>query len=367
MINILTFINTYNYGSVLQAYALNSYMNANVGETNTIYYDLASAKTISIAKRIKIWLGRMMYIRPWLSREKKFNQFINTNIKMNKQRFKSAQELRKFPFSMQDTYIVGSDQCWCELERKEFFLDFVESKRKYAYAISLGENLINQEGFNKIKEYTREFKKVSFRELYSVQQYEKQNKQIVDYCIDPVFLLEKDSYVSLCKKSANYENYRKKKYICVYAIYGSEKMQEFLDEMQKKTNYEVVLIGGLREKIYASKMSFIRDAGVEDFLCFIYNAEYVVTDSFHATAFSIIFEKEFYSFTRCEGNSRIGNLLSYLKINERIKSDSGNVCTELSKIDYTNVNSILYEKDGVLEKSRKYLEDIKKDIQENDI
>lgn len=344
MIHILTFLNTYNYGSVLQAYALNRFMNEQVGETKTIYYDLSTFD-------IKALIARLLFLKPYLTRERKFRKFIHSHISLEDKKFKRYEELENyFCNRVEDFYIVGSDQCWIDLSRKEFFLDFVETKNKYAYALSLGEMDLDNDAWQLIGDKIKKFKKISFRESYSSKEYYEIFGADVPTCIDPVFLLDAKEYKEIMYKSKYYINSPEKKYLLVYLIHANEESKEYVKKIMETRGLECILIGGMKNKLGLKNVRFIRDAGIEDFLALIGGADYIATDSFHMTAFSLILKKQFISFTYKE-KSRIKNLLAYMKMEDRI------ICSEaiLSDIDYENQGSVYEICSETIGKSKQYL------------
>ncbi len=124
--HIMTFINRYNYGSVLQAYALNRFLRESMIDADTIYYDLGGRKDLPVKVKLKLLLSRIVYFIPITQREKKFSNFIQRNIPLScgGHVFLSPSDLEMHEWSSEDIFIVGSDQCWCELNRKEIFSEF---------------------------------------------------------------------------------------------------------------------------------------------------------------------------------------------------------------------------------------------------
>lgn len=349
--HILTFINHYNYGSVLQAYALNRFINSVGIDSDTIYYDLSFGENIPLKTKIKILLTKTLFFFPTYNRKCKFAKFIRERIKLldGGKAYKSYNDLEQRCWSEDDVFIVGSDQCWCELNRDEFFLDFVYKKKKIAYGVSMGDCLLEQETIDEIRKKTIDFFAISVREQY----HQKQFGNTVSLCIDPVFLLSSKEWINIANIKASFKI--PSEYIFVYTIYGSSQMNAFLKNLSKETGLPILLVGGVRKKVNLPKVRFIRDAGLEEWLYLIKNAKFVVTDSFHATAFSILFEKNIFPFSKGK-ISRIDNLLSYFDL-EKIAIHPDTEPSMNIYIDYCSVKQRIDLNDGIVNFSQKWLID----------
>ena len=133
--------------------------------------------------------------------------------------------------------------------------------------------------------------------------------------LDPVFLLTKNDWLSLFPDSRPI----KEKYILVYHLFAeSEGLTEFVLGESKKKGLKIVAINDRNRTNYANIQ--VNDAGPIEFIHLIANAEMVVADSFHATAFSIIFNKDFHVFYRFPNISRMEDLLNSLGIKDRLNS-----------------------------------------------
>ena len=353
MIHIITFVNTYNYGSVLQAYALNKYINSNICEAKTIYFDLSSFSNMKLNEYLKKQLIKYMFYKDYRKKRRKFVNFIEEYIHLESKKFNSFKSLQKYHFNKNDIYIVGSDQCWCELERDAFFLDFVDSKNKYTYALSLGDNDISKNEFKYIENKTQNFKSLSFREKYSSKQYFEITKKKSNVHIDPTFLLLERDYDNILQKSM-FSDRNLGDYVLVYCIRSNKKMNEYIKHLLAKKT-KIILIGGMVNKLDTKEVKYYRDLGIEDFLYLVKYAKEIVADSFHAIVFSIIFKKQFKAFVHKRKNTRIENLLSMFDLNERIVKDDFNI----SDIDYSQ-DKFIFENLDIVHESKRYLKNILK-------
>ena len=164
--------------------------------------------------------------------------------------------------------------------------------------------------------------------------------------MDPVFLLSKETWLNMA-----YEVDKKQKYIFVYDFDGNELIKEIALKVAKKKSLKIYTVF---KSDYSDKV--IKGMGPIDFISYIKNAEFVISNSFHGTAFSIIFEKQFIVVNRKEEiNTRMRDLLTILKIENRLINENYNFDLINKNIDYTVVNRAIKLK---VKSSKEYLENI---------
>lgn len=234
-----------------------------------------------------------------------------------------------------DAFITGSDQVWnCQKGLyKPFFLDFVEDNvKKFSYAASMGKATVKPE-------YQDEFKHLIER-LDSVSVREEQIKRLLteefgiasSVVCDPVFLLKQEEWKRIIQDVKEVVGY---KYIFVFTTEMTDDFKRTLQAIKKAARLKIVAmrwIPGITDKV-------LLDIGPLQFLKCISGSELVVTNSFHATAFSILFEKNFYSVLHRTRGERLINLLGKLNLSERIVNSSTSLdATVLNNIHYENVS-----------------------------
>ena len=161
---------------------------------------------------------------------------------------------------------------------------------------------------------------------------------------DPAFLLSKEDWSRFC-----YPINKSKKYILYYNLLTSKEGDRLVEMLKKKWGYDVVEVtGSVRSKKFGKR--YVQTADAFKFISLIKDAEFVVTSSFHGTAFSIIFEKQFYATGFGERVGRVKSLLSLLHIEERLISDVDSLPGD--KIDYISVSKGLTK---LLLKSKDYI------------
>lgn len=342
----ITYHNVYNYGAVLQAYALqqaqqklsveNVIINFSHEKNKMLHRIKGTSIKIMIVDSIRLLETIKDYI-PIRRRCRRFEAFTNTKLCLTRS-YKTLQDLKENP-PQADLYLAGSDQLWnvSIVIRAAFFLDFGSPETiRASYAVSMGSCYIPEQYKKIIKEYLTKFNVISVREMKAKETIEallKQEGKIKVHC-DPVFLLSKEEWSDLAVPRRS-----KDKYILCIPLAGHPRLNEALKKLKQLTGYRIVI---LKTDVFTRVKGdyAVKDASPEEYLYLIQYAEYVLTTSFHATAFSILFQVKFFSFLSCAA-TRITSLLENLGLEDRIVEGIGDVHT--GNIDYTKANHILQE------------------------
>lgn len=315
---ILTFQNANNYGAVLQAYALQKYLNENNINCEFINYNMVENKDINKKEIIIFKLkNKFIFIKNIniYIKQKKFDEFRKKYLKINSKEYYNDKAIYNNKFDY-DLYIVGSDQVWNSKitnNSKVFFLTFADSKIKISYGASFGHDVLNKEEKENVKNYLKDFDAISVREKQVVNKLKNITKKEIYDVVDPVFLLETEKWDEIMKKIKI-----NKKYIFIYLMEENKEVYKILNSINKDFKYEVIYISNhnLELKNYNSKK--LKKVGPREFIYLIKNSEYVITNSFHGTAFSIIFEKKFWVIGHSKYNARIQNLINLILENNKI-------------------------------------------------
>ena len=357
-IGIITFHNAINYGAVLQAFALQETLEElNVSceildyrckKLNRIYNPLY-IKSFSIRN---ILIG-FVYLPFRLIKFLKFCNFRKRNLNLTKRKYdiKSIKDSNK-EF---DAFITGSDQVW-NLGITDFdttyMLDFVsENCKKNSYAASLGglENISTNE-MQIYKKNLQTFRNLSLREEKSAQFISNLLNRNIYTSIDPVFLLSEEKW-----KSFLGQRKVKKPYIFMYCLHESD-VFKCAYNIKKQTNLNLVYIPNTLKKKIAAKGYFT--ASIEDFLNFICYADYVVTDSFHTAALSVIFKKNVkivLNKHKQEFNLRLISLAEAMNITDSVIENVEDKFKICQNTNYNNFNEL---KGDLVNKSIQYLRKI---------
>lgn len=344
-IKIITIHAMHNPGSVFQAYALQEYLKE---DNNVEIIDYRPDYFYSEGNKLKLLIKKIIYGNSYKSRNQKFTKFIDTYMQLT-DKYHSFDDLKKANISS-DLFIVGSDQLWntdfpCGNDLA-FYLKFVKDGVKISYSTSVGKRIIDEKNKKVLENNLTDFKKISVREKSTSIILEEMLKRDINWACDPVFLLKKEKYM----KFINNESPFSKKYVVIYLAPKSKILDSIVQYYKEKGLY-VILAGGVTKRCYCNK--HIIDVGPEDFLNLIYHAEFVVSSSFHATAFCHIFHKEFITIIPQKNGERITSLLEQTELTNRGVKDK----IDFNEINETIIWSNVEEKLGeYIDNSKDYLE-----------
>lgn len=362
-IGILSFHDSRNYGAILQIYALKKTLEKFDVEVSIIDYSVIENEfCFSLDKEIKnkgLILGvakygfyKLFVKKAMNSKRQKFLDFTKKYLNLS-MRYNSINEFeQKNDF---DIIICGSDQIWNPEITKGFdrmmFCDLQNKRiKKYSYAASVGDvKIIDTVKYKKdFFELIENFDKVSVREKELGEFINKNSNIKPIVTLDPTLLLNAEEY-DLIEDIRTHNQ----KYILIYQLARYDKSIEIAKTLSKEKDLKIIEIVNNPYLIKRNKyMEF--DTSVPEFLDLFKNAEYVITNSFHGTVFSIIFRKNFYTIASRTRNSRIINLLNVLNLNDRLLLEDNNDFTRES-INYDEVNQLI-EKERKI--SIEYLRDI---------
>ena len=366
MVGTITYHRAINYGAVLQTYALqkvldklgidNEVIDYRARHIEWVYKPFCMRKVNNIYDFIKVIKGAPIKNR----KRKQFYKFIKNNIRLSSKSYTSktigdSNNIYRY-------FVTGSDQVFnfaCSNYDKNYFLDFVkDDKRKHSYAASFGFDNAPKKDVEKYKKMLTGFENLSVREKQGV----KIVKEIADKdaveVLDPTLLISADEWRAIVKNIPKYD----KKYILIYALKPSERLMDFANELKRLTGYDMIFMKDALAKegqnILSEDVKYVKDVDPFEFVSYFANAEYIITNSFHGTAFSINFNKKFFTEfldPALKVNSRLENILNMFDLKSRKLDSLDNL--SLDDIDYTGVNRILEERKEV---SLEYLKEVVK-------
>lgn len=359
----LTTYDVYNYGASLQAYALQQYIKKRGCESELINYqpDYLTRKydytwVNPESKMSRYAVTRIVYRclkylqrQTTMGRKRAFDTF-HKNYLLQGTRYRTHQELTDNP-PIADAYIVGSDQIWNTFyetgQDGAFYLDFVKSGVKASYAASFSYTEISSEWQEKISTWLKSFDKISVRECHGVDILKSMGLD-GKWVLDPVFLLSDDQWKNVM---TSFE--KKEKYLLLYDFENNKDLKHFCIQYAKEKGLKIYSINDTYPCRYADRN--FSSAGPREFLSLIYNCDAFVSNSFHGTAFSIIFRKPVFVFNRVRHkvNSRMESLTSLFKIGDCIVEPQSDYTKYINKeFDFEQINAIrLHEVD----KSKEYI------------
>lgn len=316
----------YNYGASLQAYALATYLLKQGHEVELINYlppyqtrmynyrwvnPESRASRYGIA-RVLYRVAKFAQRMTTLKRKKVFDEFNFRTLRATDTIYRSYEELKANPPEA-DLYIVGSDQVWNVLYEAgrdaAFFLEFVQHGRKASYAASFSYLELDEANRKRIAASLVKFEGVAVREYQGRDLLATMGIESV-WVLDPVFLLPLSEWNRLAAETDDGRYATSEKYILVYDFERNDELRDFAKEYARRNGWRIYAITDKRPLSYADRN--FRDAGPKEFVRMIANCEAVVSNSFHGTAFAIMYHKPFYVFGRHRHrvNSRMESLLA---------------------------------------------------------
>ena len=251
-----------------------------------------------------------------------------------------------------DTFLIGSDQVWnygiSKNFGKCFYFDFVEeSKKKIAYAVSFGHgtDFAPYEKRKEIAKLMSHFDGISTRESDGVRLCRDSYGIAATQVLDPVFLADPAIYTPLIEKSTHNE---KEPFLATYILDPTpEKREAILHLAHELGDIKIVnMLDGLpwtfeKNKKLMDLPNCITNLLVEDWLYFISNCRYLITDSCHGASFGLIFKKDFVAITnRHRGISRFKSLSELFGCENRVVNDPHKILTDKSLLQHIDYSAI---------------------------
>lgn len=349
-IGVLTFSNALNLGAALQAFSLQKTLEQMGHDTDLIDYQCpaidAMHKLLPVLKAgltVKARIYNLIYNLVFFPRRLNYKRF-QRGLKKSK---KYSRETISASNGVYDVFITGSDQVFnLKLTGNDssYYLDFVQSGKKVSYAASLGVYLPERK--QDYQNYLKSFDHLSVRENASAQLFQQEMGIAAEVVPDPVFLHTSEEWKALL----GIREKKREKYILVYSLVEDKGLYEIANKIAKEKGYQIyVITKALRPMGKADK--YLRNAGPYEFVELMAGAEYVVTNSFHGTAFSLIFKKQFTVLLPQTVPDRIENLLRAVNLLERAISTVKDIPG--SGINYAEIEDLI---DRMKETGIDYLE-----------
>ncbi|MBQ8260299.1 MAG: polysaccharide pyruvyl transferase family protein [Clostridia bacterium] len=338
-VGILTFPNSTSYGATLQMYALYRTVNKLGHSASVINYHNEYMKAYkhtlgsgSLTARLKRRASYFMHSRLY----RNFRSFEKRNMSfLPEKSFSDKSKLVSIGGGL-DAAICGSDQVWnpdITDSDLSFFLDFCGDRtRRISYAPSFGVESISPELSGAVASELEKFHAVSVREEKGRELVLGMTGKDVPVVVDPTMLVSAEEWSALEREYPVGEG----GYILYYTIRRSHSLMQFCRELSARTGLRVIAVGGnfiKSMKTRGSSIEYASDISPEQWLYLVNHARYVVTNSFHGTAFSINFRKDFYVEFSSATNSRLENITGMLGLESRVVREG--MAAEPSDCDYS--------------------------------
>lgn len=336
------YCNFTNYGSALQTWALNRAIESIGYHSKLIDYcpDILADKN-PLDPFSSMWdqdaeSRKMCELTLPAIREnyKKFNTFYNTRFDKTKSYTSS-----NFNESIKevDGFVCGSDTIFCTEEfgfDDGYYANYDCMKNGYtiAYAASFGDPNFDEVTYSILNERLKNFKALGIRENLMIPYVRQHTNVPVQKVLDPTLLLKPEEYSEIIDDCG--VDRAKTKYLLLYSRRYNKVMEDYAIELADKNGLKIIEIS-LRATNVDRGHIMAYDAGVEEFLSLVKNAEFVVTNSFHGMIFSVQFRRKFVIFSRHQCDTKITELLELLGLSDRMMIDGTEYCRD---IDYDDVH-----------------------------
>lgn len=357
-VGIITYHNAINYGAVLQAYALSKQLHIMGIDCNILDYRCTAVDIQYKCRGRKNCSSWKNFIAHNLTCILRYNK------KKNFKRFQKLLPLstacdcrnleritRKY-----STFITGSDQVFnpvCNKSDPTYFLNFVKKGSKNAFSASMGSISQFESSSLDTLSMLSSFDSISMRETDAANYLSQKTGKQCAVTMDPIWLLNKNEW----EKIATFN--KRKPYILVYNLMDLAYMRKFAIELSKKTGLPIISVNRtiMGDATYILHSHLASNCSPSDFVGYIENAEYVVTDSFHGASFSILFGKKLFVGLNKEKdntNSRLITILERAGLLNRIIDDQ-----TISNFNATIYYEELYPRlTSSIESSKEYLKKI---------
>lgn len=356
-IGILTFNKSINYGSVLQAWAL-QYLLLNNGYSVEIidyepeaYHKLYDVFIKPYSLKSVITNIKRLPLSPFLKLQKiKFDVFCNKFLNLSLEKYQASTRLGGIN-QFYDCIICGSDQIWnvraddCDAA---FFLPEVSGLIKIAYGVSINDTDFTEKRYSSyLDKWILDFNYISCREISGarkIQEYIRDEKN-VDVVLDPTLFCSREDFMKIASRP-----FIKSKYVFLYSAWYNEQIAEAGRIVSNKLGIPIytILMGKSCSRLIQFTQNGIRcilmHTGPGDFVRLLADASFVLTDSFHGTAFSLIMERPFVSINyiiqakKEKNDERIVNILDTLKLrNQYLTIEQLKFYDFETKIDYMHI------------------------------
>ncbi len=358
--SVITLHTVDNYGSVMQTYATQKVLNKLGFDVEFVDYwrkdnlpEYRAEKileTSSTLQGLKPLWGMNQFTKKMAAglladvlkrRKSPMWRFLEKNVNLTHKRYTTFSELQYNPPEA-DVYITGSDQVWNSIWNqgidRSYFLDFAPAgKPRIAFSASIGREQLDTEEIPETKRLLEKYSAISVREQSAVELLASMDIKST-LVLDPTLMLEAEEWRKLATKQK-----REKPYILIYQLNPNPQMDHYAEQLAQKRGWDVIRIGfGRSDRRKGGKCVML--PSVEEFLGLFCDAACVLTDSFHATAFSLNLGTDFISVLPGRFGTRIESILKLTGTENRLLTRYDNFEIVDKVIDKKCVKEMLEKK-----------------------
>lgn len=331
LVGIVTFHNSYNFGSALQAYALQTAIDGLGHEARIVdYYSENFTNYMLVTPRHpKQTVRTLLRLPGYLDRKRSFESFWARHYHLTPEKYTWKDEDRMDALQGQfDCFVCGSDQIW-NLDATygavgPYFLSFAGDRRRVAYAPSLGHTSFKPENFDKarVSKFLRKFDTISVRERETMGLFQPLVDKKIHVAVDPTQLLGMSAFETMAERRIV-----DGPYVFMYLLRRCPELVQSTSDMAKRTGAKVAYVSRHNLPIPNSRNFF--GIGPEEFVSLVAHADAVLTNSFHSTVFALKFHVPLRVFATDESASRMRDLLEDLGLESCLSAivDSSDVAT----------------------------------------
>lgn len=349
-VEIITIFDNTNFGTYLQALALALVIKKSGYEVEIVDY-IRPGQSEEAWKKFSDNCIKKIYYTLWeFPRWRKLrygcHSFVSRFVPLSKKQYTSYKELKDNP-PLADIYVTGSDQVWNSVYNegidKSFYLDFAPTGyKRVAYAASIGMSEIPEDEVEDTKRLLSKYCAITVREADASRILFGLGFKDVPVVLDPTLLLDKSAWTNIAQQL---KQIKTESYMLVYSV--EEKAQNeligrYAQLMSHRHGWKIYEISynSYHRRLKFADRHFMQ-VTPEVFLQLMLNAEFVIVSSFHGTAFSINFNKQFLTVTPNRFNSRVDNILTLCNLKDRLVTSPSFDISALHPIDYNKVNEII--------------------------
>ena len=352
-----------NFGSVLQTYATQHTFNKLGCSAQILDYIRENYRYPYLLKETSQKYKKrqgLLYAQPFRSvllfrwsliykkRERIFSKFRRKYFNLTKS-YHDYSDLMNCP-PLADIYVTGSDQVWNNEYNggflPEYFLSFApKDSKKIAFSASFGKTQFDREDLEEMHPYLKEYDGISVREESGLGILKGVGCHNAIHVLDPTLMLSKEDWCRALNISDSFLQKKSQKgYVLLYQLNYNEKMKVFAERLAAENNLKLYIVSAVY-KIASQNAKILNYLAPEEFVSCINGAAYVVTDSFHGTAFSLNFHKNVYVFNPPKYSTRISSILKLVGVEHRLVEE------EMDWMKYCPIN--FETVDAVFESERK--------------
>lgn len=343
-----------NYGSVLQTLATQLIFQELGHEAFVLDYVRANCKSDVQASKVRgrylgkrwpfcsalgVWLLMKRYKYNTAKHKRMFDDFRDKYFQRTREYLTVQDIYADVPEA--DIYCTGSDQTWNSIYNggilPEYFLDFApDGKPRLAFSASIGRTDLDNDEVKKTTPLVAKYNAISVRESSALRELEKMGFDKGVHIVDPTLTISGQDWL----KVLSIQSRKQKPYVLVYQLNFNPDMLRFARRLAKENNLQLLVMNtSIKARFFGGHQ--LGRPKVEEWVSLFANAEYVVTDSFHGTAFSLNFNRKLFVWYPPEFSTRLQSILAMVGAEHRVIDNKDVDWRKIAPIDYEYVNEVL--------------------------